>query len=133
MKFICFVVVISFYNISFSQNNSIGIFDKAADIGKPKNAGSSRYDEATQTYHIRGSGNNIWFNRDEFQYLYKKISGNFLLTVDFEFARWRSTVYVLPLTGGIPKQVTEQTPSYWHGWGPNGKDVAVVCSTFFSG
>jgi Tol biopolymer transport system component len=37
-----------------------------------------------------------------------------------------STVYVLPLTGGTPKQVTEETPSYWHGWNPNGKEVAVV-------
>ena len=32
-----------------------------------------------------------------------------------------STVYVLPLTGGIPKLVTDSTPSYWHGWAP-GKD-----------
>jgi len=37
-----------------------------------------------------------------------------------------STVYVLTITGGTPKQVTGQTPSYWHGWNPNGKDVAVV-------
>ena len=37
-----------------------------------------------------------------------------------------STVYVLPLEGGDPKQVTEKTPSYWHGWNPNGKEVAFV-------
>jgi Tol biopolymer transport system component len=37
-----------------------------------------------------------------------------------------STVYVLPLTGGDPKQVTEKVPSYWHGWNPNGKEVAFV-------
>ncbi len=85
MKFICLAIVITFYNLSFSQSNSIGIFDKAADIGKPKNAGSSRYDEATQTYYMKGSGSNIWFNRDEFQYLYKKMGGDFLLTADFEF------------------------------------------------
>ena len=23
----------------------------------------------------------------------------------------------------MPKQVTELTPSYWHGWAPNGKEV----------
>ena len=85
MKFICFLIVIAFYNISFAQSSSIGIFDKAADIGKPKNAGSSKYDEASQTYDMRGSGSNIWFNRDEFQYLYKKMAGDFLLTADFEF------------------------------------------------
>lgn len=37
-----------------------------------------------------------------------------------------STIYVLPLEGGEPKLVTEQTPSYWHGWNPNGKEVVFV-------
>lgn len=34
-----------------------------------------------------------------------------------------STIYVLPVQGGTPKQVTELTPSYWHGWSPNNKEV----------
>lgn len=37
-----------------------------------------------------------------------------------------STVYVLPLAGGTPKLITQETPSYWHGWSPNGKDVVFV-------
>ncbi len=37
-----------------------------------------------------------------------------------------STVYVLPLTGGEPKLLTPETPSYWHGWNPNNKEVAYV-------
>lgn len=37
-----------------------------------------------------------------------------------------STVYYLPLTGGEPKLVTDSTPSYLHGWNPNGKEVAYV-------
>ena len=37
-----------------------------------------------------------------------------------------STIYVLPLEGGKPKQVTEFTPSYWHGWAPNNKEVVYV-------
>jgi Tol biopolymer transport system component len=39
-----------------------------------------------------------------------------------------STVYVLPLTGGTPKLLTEKTPSYWHGWSPNGKDIVYTAS-----
>ncbi len=85
MKFLCSLLVFAFFSKLFAQNNIFGVFDKAADIGKPKNAGSSRYDEATQTYYMRGSGSNIWFNRDEFQYLYKKTGGDFLLTANFEF------------------------------------------------
>lgn len=34
-----------------------------------------------------------------------------------------STVYVLPLSGGEPKLVTDSTPSYLHTWSPNGKEV----------
>ena len=37
-----------------------------------------------------------------------------------------STVYVLPLSGGEPRLVTDSTPSYLHGWSPNGKDVVYV-------
>lgn len=39
-----------------------------------------------------------------------------------------STVYVLPLEGGEPKIVTEKTPSYWHGWAPNNREVVYVAS-----
>jgi Tol biopolymer transport system component len=37
-----------------------------------------------------------------------------------------STVYILPLTGGTPNLLTENTPSYWHGWAPNNKEVSIV-------
>jgi Tol biopolymer transport system component len=32
-----------------------------------------------------------------------------------------STVYTLPVTGGKPKRITKLTPSYLHGWSPDGK------------
>lgn len=37
-----------------------------------------------------------------------------------------STVYYLPLSGGEPQLVTDSTPSYLHGWNPNGKEVVYV-------
>lgn len=33
----------------------------------------------------------------------------------------RSVVYVLPSTGGTPRRVTARSPSYLHGWSPDGK------------
>jgi len=39
----------------------------------------------TQTYNLAGGGYNIWFNRDEFHFVYKKLSGDFILTADFDF------------------------------------------------
>ena len=72
-------------SLSIAQTAPLGIFQNHADIGNPKLAGSSHYDPETQTYSIRGGGYNIWFNRDEFQYLYNKIKGDFILTANFQF------------------------------------------------
>ena len=33
----------------------------------------------------------------------------------------QSAVYTLPVTGGVPKLVTDKTPSYFHGWSPDNK------------
>ena len=38
----------------------------------------------------------------------------------------RSLVYMLPLAGGTPKRITRNSPSYWHGWSPDGKTLAFV-------
>ena len=37
-----------------------------------------------------------------------------------------STVYVVPAEGGTPRRLTTLTPSYWHGWSPDGKTLAYV-------
>jgi len=65
--------------------NSVGIFENSADIGSPKTAGSASYDAGTQSYTIKGGGSNIWFNRDEFHFLYSRLKGDFILTADFAF------------------------------------------------
>jgi Tol biopolymer transport system component len=33
-------------------------------------------------------------------------------------------MYTLPASGGSPKQITRQTPSYYHGWSPDGRTLA---------
>lgn len=35
-----------------------------------------------------------------------------------------SIIYSLPIEGGIPKKITPLSPSYWHGWSPDGKTLA---------
>jgi Tol biopolymer transport system component len=37
-----------------------------------------------------------------------------------------STVYTLPLAGGEPTLITDSTPSYFHGWSPDGKELLFV-------
>lgn len=36
-------------------------------------------------------------------------------------------IHVLPAEGGQPRQVTQKTPSYYHGWSPDGKTL-VYCA-----
>ena len=38
----------------------------------------------------------------------------------------RSLVYIVPVRGGTPRRVTKNSPSYWHGWSPDGKTLAFV-------
>jgi Tol biopolymer transport system component len=37
-----------------------------------------------------------------------------------------SCIYTLPVTGGKPRRITSRTPSYWHGWSPDGETLAYV-------
>ena len=61
------------------------IFHEHSDIGHPKIMGSTTFDKKTNTYTLTGGGYNIWFNRDEFQFAYKKLRGDFTVTANFEF------------------------------------------------
>ncbi len=36
----------------------------------------------------------------------------------------KSLIYLVPSTGGAPRQVTSSGPSYWHGWSPDGSTLA---------
>lgn len=39
--------------------------------------------------------------------------------------QWKkSAIYVLPIEGGIPRLVTSRSPSFWHGWSPDGNELA---------
>jgi hypothetical protein len=47
--------------------------------------GSSSYNASTKQYTIRSAGYNIWYSRDEFRYLWKKMSGDVSLAADATF------------------------------------------------
>jgi TolB protein len=37
-----------------------------------------------------------------------------------------SLVYIVPISGGEPRRITQKAPSYWHGWSPDGSTLAFV-------
>jgi dipeptidyl aminopeptidase/acylaminoacyl peptidase len=50
--------------------------------------------------------------------------GTMLVISDQSQTDRRSRIYLLPAAGGTPKLITENGPSYWHGWSPDGQTLA---------
>ena len=74
-----------FHRASTTFNTPIGIFDGQSDVGSALVPGSASYSAATGEYTINSAGYNIWYSRDEFRYLWKKMSGDVSLAVDASF------------------------------------------------
>ena len=85
MKLFLTLLLSGLISLASAQTSSVGIFKNSSDIGNPKVKGSAEYNAADQSYTLKGGGYNIWFERDEFHYLYNKIKGDFVLTANFEF------------------------------------------------
>lgn len=49
--------------------------------------------------------------------------GQWLAISDNSQEKGESEIYILPLAGGAPRRVTERSPSYWHGWSPDGETL----------
>ncbi|HEY6244099.1 MAG TPA: hypothetical protein VIX17_09145 [Pyrinomonadaceae bacterium] len=58
----------------------VGIFAGNIDVGDPLKKGSVLYDDTQQRYVIEGAGTNMWTNHDEFQFVWQRISGDFIAT-----------------------------------------------------
>jgi hypothetical protein len=74
-----------FHRPSRNFNTPIGIFAGQSDIGSALVPGSARYDDAGGQYTIISAGYNIWYTRDEFRYLWKKLSGDVSLAADITY------------------------------------------------
>jgi TolB protein len=81
---VCLFSICFLSNNGFSQN-SVGIFDDHGDIGTNVKPGSATYIPQTNQYVISGAGYNIWADHDEFQFVWKKMKGDFILFARAEF------------------------------------------------
>jgi TolB protein len=61
---------------------SLGVFEDHSDVGAVLHPGSAEYDAANKTYTVAGSGENMWLSKDQFQFVWKKVSGDISLTAD---------------------------------------------------
>ncbi len=64
---------------------SLGLFESHGDVGAVLHPGSVDYQPSQGAYTIAGSGENMWFSADAFQFVWKKVSGDVTLTADVSF------------------------------------------------
>ena len=74
-----------FHRPSSNFNTPIGIFQGQSDIGSALVPGSASYDASKKQYTIVSAGYNIWYTRDEFRFLWKKMSGDVSFAADGSF------------------------------------------------
>jgi hypothetical protein len=74
-----------FHRPSTNFDTPIGIFDGQSDIGSALVPGNASYDSRTKQYTVNSAGYNIWYTRDEFRYLWKKMSGDVSLAASVSF------------------------------------------------
>lgn len=80
-----FLILIIITGCTMNQSKSLGVFESASDVGPIQLAGGSYYDPATGHYRLKGAGDNMWFGKDAFHFLWKKTSGDFILDADVEW------------------------------------------------
>jgi len=78
-----FISLLLFTNSLFSQSMKYQF--TGISIGNPKLHGSTYFDDQTQTYTLKGAGENMWFSTDEFWFEYEKIKGDFIFSANLEF------------------------------------------------
>ncbi len=67
------------------QGRPIGPFDGHGDVGSPKIAGSATYNAVSQELALAAGGVNMWAQRDEFQFVWKRMTGDFILQARVQF------------------------------------------------
>src|SRR5579862_1507813 len=82
-KYIIPVLVLA--PVCLGQSAPLGLFENHADVGSVLHAGAVEYDAARHSYTVSGSGENMWFAADAFQFVWKKVSGDVTLTADVSF------------------------------------------------
>ncbi|MGC8640542.1 MAG: cellulase family glycosylhydrolase, partial [Isosphaeraceae bacterium] len=63
----------------------VGIFENHGGIGEVLHPGAASFSAAGRCYTVSGSGENMWFGRDAFHFVWKRASGDVALTADIAF------------------------------------------------
>lgn len=74
-----------FHRPSVTVATPLGVFEGQSDVGGPLLPGSASFDAGTKSYTLNSASYNVWYNRDEVRYLWRKMSGDVSMAVDVVF------------------------------------------------
>ena len=74
-----------FHREPVTVNKPIGVFENQTDVGAALVPGDAAYDKADNSYTVTSAGYNIWYTRDEFRFLWKRMSGDVSLAASVNF------------------------------------------------
>ncbi len=69
----------------YGARPGVGLFSDHGDIGVVGRAGSAEFDSGTGAYTVAGGGENMWFAKDAFHYVWKEMSGDLTLAADIHW------------------------------------------------
>jgi regulation of enolase protein 1 (concanavalin A-like superfamily) len=70
---------------ALAQSGNLGAFTNSGDVGNPSRNGTTEFNASGGQYRITGSGANIWAKQDQFQYVWREMTGNFTVMATMRF------------------------------------------------
>ena len=74
-----------------ARPETLGIFEGQTDVGSVTPPGTVAFDQATGTYTIASAGANLWSTTDGFHMVWKKVSGDVMLTAEVKLGEANAT------------------------------------------
>jgi TolB protein len=68
-----------------ARQAGLGEFEAQVDVGDVQHKGSVQFDPKKREYQITGNGENMWENKDAFHFVWRRLSGDLLLTTQVGF------------------------------------------------
>ena len=79
------MTAIALCSASLGAQTTVGVFEAQSDVGHVRRPGTTVYDDQLQQYRVSGSGQNMWGDRDDFHFVWKRMTGNFILSTRAHF------------------------------------------------
>lgn len=85
LRTLVFICSVFLAQMNWSQVKTTGMFENHQDIGQVEIPGSISYNAEDQEYLIESSGENMWFDKDQFHYLWRSMQGDFVVRAKIRF------------------------------------------------